>query len=243
MAETVTASSAVPIEFRTVRCRNYAGTYGFEPPSWTRGPAQDGNELRNMLREELVSHAEGGEGREFIHLLDGGLSDNLGLANSVAVFARISDPEQAFRRLGHEDLELILVVTVNAEGRDERSWDGLNRSASAVQVVSGLSNAQIKQNNHLTVKLARMALGGLARDLSTPERPVHFRHIELSFSKLANSEQRDFLSGIETSFNLSDKKVDRLIEAGRRVVRDSRELAEALALVDEVRDGLSGRSP
>ena len=60
---------------------------------------------------------------------------------------------------------------------------------------------------------------------------------------MANSEQRDFLSRIETSFNLSDKKVDRLIEAGRRVVRDSRELAEALALVDEVRDGPSGRSP
>ena len=60
---------------------------------------------------------------------------------------------------------------------------------------------------------------------------------------MANSLQRDFLSRIETSFNLSDKKVDRLIEAGRRVVRDSPELAEALALVDEVRGGPSGRSP
>ena len=55
---------------------------------------------------------------------------------------------------------------------------------------------------------------------------------------MADPEDRNFLRKIETSFNLSDKKVDRLIEAGRRVVRESLELAEALALVDEVGDGL-----
>ena len=140
---------------------------------------------------------------------------------------------RALESLGHHDLDLILVVTVNAETETLRPWDRKNKAASPVQVVNGLTGAQMSQANRTTVALARAAFGQLAEDLSTPEKPVHFRHVEVSFAKLSDPDEQRYLRRIETSFNLSDKKVDRLIAAARRLVAESSELAEALSLVDE----------
>ena len=64
---------------------------------------------------------------------------------------------------------------------------------------------------------------------SAPGRQVHFQHVELSFDGVPNEDEQRFLRGIETSFRLSDKKVDHLIQAARQLVRDSNELDEALA--------------
>jgi NTE family protein len=234
VADAVTASSAVPIVFPTVRLQSYAGTCGFEPPEWAHAPAAAGErDLRDILRSEIRATNDAMREREFVHLLDGGLSDNLGLANGVAAIAATGDPAQALQSLGYQSLELILVVTVNAEPETERPWNHANKAASPVQVVSGLTGAQMSEHNRLTVKLARAAFGQLAEDLSTPAKPVRFRYVEVSFAEVPDPEERKYLRGIETSFHLSDKKVDRLIEAARQLVRESPELAEALALVNE----------
>jgi len=230
VSHAVTASSAVPIVFPPVRLRSHAGTCDYELPSWlTAEDAREIGPLQKMLREELADKARSAEDREYIHLLDGGLSDNLGLLNGLGALVMIGDHQEAVRAFGHEDIELILIVTVNAESETERPWDRLDKPATSLHVVSGLTGAQITQVNKMTLKLARGAFGKLARDLSTPEKPVRFQIVELSFEKIPDEEERRFLRRIETSFGLSDKKVDRLIGAARQLLRDSKEFQEALA--------------
>ena len=43
-----------------------------------------------------------------------------------------------------------------------------------------------------------------------------------------DAEEREFLQDIETSFTLSDEKVDRLIAAGRKLTREATGLHDAL---------------
>ena len=62
--------------------------------------------------------------------------------------------------------------------------------------------------------------------------PCGTRLVELSFAKHPSREEREALAKIETSFKLSDAKVDRLIDAGAKLVRESAELHEALAVFD-----------
>lgn len=232
VADAVTASSAVPIIFPTVRLRSYSGSCGYALPEWiTNERMAGGSDLRSIVRAQIAAQAESLNGREFIHLLDGGISDNLGLMNGIAAIAGLGDGRQGTPSLGHEDVELILLITVNAETETERPWDRLDRPASPFQVVDGLSGAQMSQNNRLVTQLARMAFAEFARDLSTPEKPVNFRLVELGFEHVQDSEERQYLRRIETSFNLSDKKVDRVIEAGRELVRQSPELESALQLL------------
>jgi uncharacterized tellurite resistance protein B-like protein len=62
---------------------------------------------------------------------------------------------------------------------------------------------------------------------------VRFEFVEVGFSQVADSEEREALRRIETSFTLSDEKVDRLIAAARRVLRDSPEFQRALRVLGE----------
>jgi NTE family protein len=111
ISHAVTASSAVPIVFPTVRLRNYAGRCGFEIPDWMREADDPGMlGLRQLALRELEEAYPDAADRPYIHLLDGGISDNLGLANAVASIAVIGDPKRAFREMGHEEVRLILVI-------------------------------------------------------------------------------------------------------------------------------------
>lgn len=51
-----------------------------------------------------------------------------------------------------------------------------------------------------------------------------FSFVEVGFNQVENDTEREYLNNIGTSFSLSDKEVDHLIAAGRKVLRDSPEL-------------------
>jgi NTE family protein len=233
ISHAVTASSAVPIVFPTVRLRNYAGRCGFEMPQWMREEKDDNaSALRQMALHQLEDAYPVSDERPYIHLIDGGVSDNLGLINLVASAALIGDPERAFRELGHEEVRLLLVITVNSEAGSKRPWDREDRAASSIQVVNGLSSAQIHKTNRLTLELAKASFGQWARRLSRPGAPVRFEFIEVGFEQVADPDERDYLRRIETSFRLSDEKVDRLIAAARQVLRESEAFQRALRVLD-----------
>jgi NTE family protein len=234
ISHAVTASSAVPIVFPTIRLRNYAGRCGFEVPDWMRDTEDRGGfGLRELALEELEGAYPDAEARPYIHLLDGGVSDNLGLANAVASIAVIGDPERAFREMGHEGVRLILVITVNSEAGAERPWDRKDEGASSLDVVSGLSTAQIHKTNRMVMQLTKAGFGEWARQLSRPDAPVRFEFVEVGFSQVADSEEREALRRIETSFTLSDEKVDRLIAAARQILRESPEFQRALRVLGD----------
>jgi NTE family protein len=229
VSHAVTASSAVPIVFPTIRLRNFAGRCGFELPEWTQARRQQRQAaLGRLVQEDLTTAYATSDLRPYIHLLDGGLSDNLGLSNAVAALSYIDDPIRAAEEIRHEDVRLILVITVNAEAQSKRPWEHANKAASTLQVVNGLTTAQIHNVNRVTVELARQEFSDWARELTRPGAAVRFELVEVSFDEVEDPVEREYLQKIETSFHLSDEKVDRLIAAGRRVVRDSPELARAL---------------
>jgi hypothetical protein len=60
-----------------------------------------------------------------------------------------------------------------------------------------------------------------SRSTSLPGRRRRFDH-------LGDSERREYLEKIPTNFSLSDKQVDRVIEAGRTLLRESPSFKEAI---------------
>ena len=45
--------------------------------------------------------------------------------------------------------------------------------------------------------------------------------VEVAFNDLDDPKERRYFNDVETSFNLDDKTVDRLIEVGGRLLRES----------------------
>ena len=71
----------------------------------------------------------------------------------------------------------------------------------------------------------------MGEDLSQEERPVTAHLVEVSFDLSDSEEERDYLKHLPTSFKLSDEQVDRLIAAGRNILRDSPDFKKAIQLL------------
>jgi hypothetical protein len=62
---------------------------------------------------------------------------------------------------------------------------------------------------------------------------VRFEFVEVGFEQVPDPDERESLRRIETSFTLSDKKVDRLIAAARQILRESDAYQRALRVLNE----------
>jgi NTE family protein len=223
LARAVAASSAVPVVFTPVTIKSYAGSCGFTAPAW----------LGEALKDETLTtrkvEARGLEGyldrkkRPWLHLVDGGISDNLGLRSFYSAVSLMGDPRAAFDQLGHPDVRHILIILVNAHAKERTGW-ALERAApSLLEVIGSVTADQIDRYSLDTIDIVRSAFARWTEKISKPERPVTFNFVEVSFDAVRDDAQRRYLNNIGTNFNLNDEQVDRLISNARKVLHGSAE--------------------
>ena len=83
------------------------------------------------------------EKRPWLHLVDGGIADNLGLRSFYDSVNLVGDPRTAFRKLRHPDVRRILIISVNAHARQSRAWALKRKSPSLMEVLGSMSGDQI----------------------------------------------------------------------------------------------------
>jgi NTE family protein len=88
IADATAASSALPLLLSPITVKNYAGTCGFQlPPQLAEVMQMPGQQQR--IKEELSYLDQ--DRRPYVHLLDGGLADNIGMRNVLdALGPRVS---------------------------------------------------------------------------------------------------------------------------------------------------------
>ena len=121
VARAVTASSAVPGVFPTIALKNYADqcdlseTQGWQLLSNARKTAEWA--AQEFITDGLMSYRDSGA-RQYIHLVDGGIADNLGLRAMIDRFYNLSDYHM--RVLKEKAPRDIVIILVNAEVKRER---------------------------------------------------------------------------------------------------------------------------
>jgi NTE family protein len=223
LSRAVTASSAVPVLFTPITVKSYAETCGFEPPAWLAEAEKDERsstrkaEARGL--EEYMDH----EKRPWLHLVDGGIADNLGLRPFYNSLLLEGDPRQTFRDLGHPDVRHVLIISVNSFANPKAKWS-LKRAAPGLsEVIGSISSDQIGRYNYDTIDIVRYSFEHWTKQVSTPQRPVTFDFVEVSFNAVHDEDQRQALNSIGTNFDLKDDQVDLLISAAGEVLRGSPE--------------------
>ena len=98
-------------------------------------------------------------------------------------------------------------------------------------MLGAISGTQIYSYNFETLELMRESLANGARALppAPSKRAVHVSIPELAFESIADAREREFFNHVPTSFNLPDETVDRLIGAGRQLLRESPDYQRLLA--------------
>ncbi len=97
--------------------------------------------------------------------------------------------------------------------------------------MNSVTSVQIGRYNFETIELLRQSLRSLAQEVKPPAQAPSTHLIEVSFEAIADPTERNFFNNVPTSFKLDEDTVDRLTEAGRRLLRDSKEFQALLTAI------------
>lgn len=234
VARGVAASSAFPGLLTSITLHNHANACGFRPPRALVNALEDqeSNPRRYLVASELVSYLEGD--RPYLHLLDGGVADNIGLRGPYYALTSNDSPWSVVNKINNRQIRRIVVIVVNAK---KAGVDKIDRRHNAPNLLRALQTAASTPMAHYSFdtvqllqeyfyaqnqeNLLRQALAeecpGCAL-LPAPRADVSYRDVQVSFDQVEDGALRAYLQGLPTSFKLDDEAVDALIEVGPAVL-------------------------
>lgn len=224
VADAVAASSAVPVLFNPIVIKNYdtCGNMQLLGVSALHSAEEfyKGDNLPLVIRQ-LETYGDKDK-RKYIHFVDGGITDNLGLRAISDLLAESGGVDRAVA-MGKKPPRHVVVIMVNAATQSESAlkMDTSNKEPSAAAAVSAVTNLQLRRYDDDSIMLVKAKLEEWARVLSTPEHPVKAHLMGVSIQDVPNPDILAFLNGVPTSFKLNDEQVDKLIEAGRTLLRNN----------------------
>ena len=230
VARAVAASSAVPGAFSSIVLRNYSPACGLQRPAWWNEALAARKESLRRYRAARIAESYVEGKRKYIHLVDGGVADNLGLRGPIDSITLVGGLRQ---RLDQFDAQppYIVVIVVNAEVHPEPEFTSSAISPSLGSTLNAVSGIQIYSYNFETLELMHNSLDNWVKELPPDARGRRTQAylVELAFDSIADRTEREFFHSIPTSFTLPDETVDRLIDVGRRLLRESPDYQRFLA--------------
>lgn len=242
VARAAAASSAVPVLLTPITLKNYAGSCGFKMPE----------KLEKILREQDTSKRQyhyvnnarpylDAEKKRFIHLVDGGVADNLGLRTAIDRVLMFGDFWSTIKHQGLENIHKVVFIIVNAETEVDESLSLFDKLPGIGAMLSSYSSIAITRYNFETVMLLRESFnrwtkevqenrcaGGLVDTQPGECGDIQFYLVEVKFDALKDPEERTYFKQMPTSFKLSEKQVDDLRYVAARILDESQEYKRLL---------------
>jgi len=226
IASAVTASSAVPVVFNPIVVENYAGCPEFQAPPRAVEMAKQSDELA-LLLAGLKSYNDKEE-RAFIHFVDGGITDNMGLRAMTDVVNVSGGPAQMLNRMQRKVPSYIVVLSVNASTEKRPEMNKSAKQPSMIASMNAMTDVQLHRYNASTVDETRTKMEAWAKQVSTPEHEVKPYFIEVSFDEVPQPQLKLFLNKIPTSFDLTEEQVNTLITSAKDLVRADPEFQQLM---------------
>jgi NTE family protein len=227
----VAASSAVPMLLSPISLRSRAGSCGYEvPPFIEEGLEARLTAPRQYRAARSFSRFSDTKNR-FLHLVDGGVSDNLGLRAGIDIIEAAGSFDAALEVMHAELPGQMVVISVDAETSPDPKINLSSSAPGLASMMGAVSGGQIRRYNFETLMLGRDSVADFGRELSTLANPVSAHFVEVSFD-LIKGDKASYFKRMPTSFTLSDQQVDDLREAGRRLMAESIEFRHFLEALE-----------
>lgn len=226
LARAVAASASLPGPFTAITIRNYAGQCGYQEEPWMTEALgrRDITSRAYRLARQLRSYQDW-EGKPYIHLVDGGISDNLGVRGYLDFLIASGDPSRAFKQRGIEHVKRVAFIIVNAETkRSTRYWSLLEETPGLDNISDVSFSAMINSYNFESMELLRRMVKGWSvhrQETAPDQEPIEFYAAEVAFSALSDYKEQETFLNFPTSFDLSEEQIDRLREVAARLLYQS----------------------
>jgi NTE family protein len=249
LARAVAASSAAPLVLSPITFWNHAPRAGApgcgEPPARFLARASAAGTAATQqfaILETLRETTREGLLRPHVHLLDGGLSDNVGARGPLDYVARFGGVIAGTRNAGYRGVRRVVFIVVNAETSarppEDRSADvpGPLRAALAladIPINRNSSTALTQQRAMLESWQAEVRQAHAQGDDEVFARDAQFYLIEVSLADEPDPALRERLLALPTSLELPPDDVAALRRHAAAVLRRSPEFQR---LLQDLRD-------
>jgi len=156
--------------------------------------------------------------KEFIHLLDGGVSDNLGIQSPLehSIYGR-RNVLGAHRKQPRRSVMII----VNARNMRMKQWNFLSKTPGLGSLIDAVSGSMINNHNFATVEFMRASYDAIQKRLDAEGTPYDHYLIEISLEQLSDATRREHLIKIPTALSLPKKEVDAVRDAAKEILYSS----------------------
>jgi NTE family protein len=233
--------------FSPITITNRAGECDWQEPEWaTKALESENRSSRIYNLAASITELDNPEEHPYLHLFDGGLADNLGLRAMLDGVLRHDGITQALASIGMQQTRRVVVILVNAETALDIESSRKMQTPTFAATLGAATSVPLQRYSFETVALLKDRLKEWeeqsyeaecgassthnARTSSTQDdcKGVEFHFIEVNFSEYPDEAERTYLKQLPTSFALTDEAVDRLIAAGRLVLRNNSEYQNLL---------------
>jgi len=250
LSRAAAASSAVPVVLSPVTINNYGGTCGYEIPAWAKAFLQSENPPRPAARaiRELRDAEPYGDGvhRPFIHLVDGGVSDNLGMRGVLDALELLEALHAKGVPTPLDHVKRVIVFVVNSLSSPPTNWDESESPPGTVDILLKATGVPIDHYSYEAVEQLKdiaarwqtaRELRNLAGCSTNKDTPIctairvplaEVYAIDVSFASLPDPKERAYLNEQPTSFVLPAEAVDRLRAAAGTIILASPEFQRLL---------------
>lgn len=257
LSRAAASSSAVPVVLSPLTFNNYGGNCDYTIPSWllpftdVENPTRPAARAVRALRNEMAFGDS--KNRPYLHLVDGGVSDNIGMR---AVLESL-DIIQALSGTGVttplDKAKRIVVFIVNSLSIPKTNWDKSESPPGTLNVllkaagtpIDHFSFEAVEQLKDMSASWDNMKLirnsaamkankdPKVAAAVRGPDAEIYV--VDVSFPALKDQSERDYLNQQPTSFVLPDEAVDRLRNAAGQIISESPDFQR---LLESVRAGI-----
>ena len=238
IARAVAASSSVPLIFSPLTLNNNGGNCNYTIPELAilEASESDGGLKSKNIEEvkNILSLYQNSKERPFIHLVDGGLTDNLGLSSLTDIYD-VMGQEKIYRKALESGLKRIVVINVNAQNEVTSEIDQSANVPGVTDVVNTIINVPIDRNTQITLRRFREFAeqwNKNMRKIPAPDR-VELYFVSLSLKDLPESLLRKEVLNISTSFYLPASDINKLKRAAQILLENSTEYRTMLKALQQ----------
>ena len=244
VSRAVAASSAVPLIFSSIVIENYGGSCGHQTPPWIDAAFNkpDTTSVRYHLAKKYKQYLDA-EKLPYIHLYDGGLTDNLGIQPFHRHIEETGGAWDYLKQTHREHLNRLLFIVVNAEAGQMRKYSLVGSNIPLLDTIKGVSSIPLNEYTFASLTVLRSTMKNLAKDIAdgrcadwknkgkdlTGCGDIKDYLVVIDFDHIRDKEKRERLKEVPTAFRLTPEQVDELRQAGKTLLRESTEYQQFLS--------------
>lgn len=252
LARAVAASNGFPGVFTPITIENFRDPNCRLPPPRDVGELAAAGDRRSRMLAASYGRYLSTERTRWLHLMDGGISDNLAMrhtANTLVVME--NDLQNSSSRL--RSLRRILVISIDGEASSDPTLPQRRVVSGLFNILGTVSGGQIDSYNAETLLLVDQQLGNMAASLRRVRcseartidgarcDDVKVGLVHIALANYPDAEARQRLLAIRTGLTIPPEDVQQLLHAGESMVAREAGLAAFLADIDAPRVAATAR--